>query len=183
MGLQLNVDLDTNVGATDKAYLRVETCRINKVQAQIEFTTSVWVNKESADKFYRKYLEDPMSNASGLLTREVVYYKDEKDTNGTEVTIDNYFKVPITRQVEVDVPVYETKKVKKVVPYVSFDENGEEVVKEKTVTKNEEVLVETKKEIKNLIDYSLLENPLAYAYEFLKIELAKHFPADSITQA
>jgi len=183
MGLQLNVDLDTNVGATKQAYLRLETCRINKVQAQIEFTTSVWVNKESADKFYRKYLDDPMSNASGLLTREVVYYKDETDTKGLEVTLDNYFKVPCVKEVEIEEPVYETKKTSKTVPYVSFDENGEEVVKEKVVEKEEQVQVGVNKIKKLLIDYSLMENPIAFAYEFLKQELSKHFPSESITNA
>ena len=35
MGLTLKVDLDTSAGSTDQAYIRIETCRINKVQAQV----------------------------------------------------------------------------------------------------------------------------------------------------
>ena len=183
MGLQLNVDLDTNVGATKQAYLRLETCRINKVQAQIEFTTSVWVNKESADKFYRKYVDDPLTNASGLLTREVVYYKDDFDSKGVQVILDNYFKVPCVTEVEVEEPIYENQKTSKTVPYISFDENGEEVVKEKVVEKVEQVQVGIDKIKKQLIDYSLMENPITFAYEFLKYELSKHFPSESITDA
>ena len=77
MGLVLKVDLDTSGGSTKEAYIRIETCRINKVQAQLEFTTTCWINKKAAGKFYRKYLDDPLTNAGGLIKKEVVYYKDE----------------------------------------------------------------------------------------------------------
>lgn len=180
MGLKINVELDTNLGPTDEAYIRIETCRINKVQAQLEFTTTCWVDKESADKFYRKYIDDSLTNSNGLLTKEVVYYKSKDDKNGTDVVIENYYKVPTTTLVTVEDPIYETQLVKKTVPYVSFDENGEEVIKEKEIETEEKIQVSSRTVQKELIDYSLIERPFELAYKHLTNELSKIFPTESI---
>ena len=182
MGLQLNVELDTNLGPTNRAYIRIETCRVNKVLAQIEFTTTCWIDKQAADKFYRTYLDDPMTNSEGILTKEVVYYVTEDDKDGKELVIENYYKVPTVREETVEVPIYETKLVKKLVPYISFDENGEEVEKQKEVEKEEQVQVTTQTVQKQLIDYSLIEKPFELAYSHLKAELSKLFPVESIIE-
>lgn len=182
MGLQINVDLDTNLGPTDEAYIRIETCRINKIQAQLEFTTTTWVDKDSADKFYRKYIDDPLTNSNGLLTKEVVYYKNQDDKSGTEVVIENYYKVKTVKTVTVEDPIYDIKITTKTVPYVSFDENGEEVIKEKEIEQEEKVQIGSNKVEKQLIDYTLMEKPFELAYEHLKAELSKTFPLESLVQ-
>jgi len=180
MGLRLNVDLDTNLGFTDNAYIRIETCRVNKVQAQIEYTTTCWLNKSSADKFYRKYLDEKMPNAEGLLTKELVFYKDSEDAEGTELTIDNFYKAPAVELVVEKVPIYESKEIDKVIPYVSFDENGDEVVIEKTVKSIEEVIVREETKERQKINFELFDNPFKHAYEDLKKQLSKIFPKDKI---
>lgn len=182
MGLVLKVDLDTSRGSTQEAYIRIETCRINKVQAQLEFTTTCWINKKAAGSFYRKYLDDPLTNAGGLINKEVVYYKDENDIKGTEVSIENFYKVHTVKEITVEEPVYETKVVKKEVPYISFDENGDEVEKVKTVEKEEKVQVDTLVKKRKLIDYSLMEKPFEFAYQYLKDELSKFFPKSKIVK-
>ena len=183
MGLTIKVDLDTSAGSTDQAYIRIETCRINKVQAQLEYTTTCWVNKKRASKFYRKYLYDPLTNAGGMIKREVVYYSDSEDLDGKEITLDNYFKVSTVNEVTVEEPIYEKQVVVKKVPYVSFDENGDEVEKIKIVEREEDVQVDTISKKRKLIDYSLMEKPFELAYKHLKDELSKHFPEDKIVQA
>jgi len=45
MGLQINVDLDTNRGQTNEAYILLESVRFNRVNTRVEFTTSLWLNK------------------------------------------------------------------------------------------------------------------------------------------
>ena len=182
MGLTLKVDLDTSAGSTKEAYIRIETCRINKVQAQLEFTTTCWINKKSAGKFYRKYLDDPLTNAGGLIKKEVVYYKDSKDLKGTELSIENYYKVPVVEEVIIEEPIYEKKLVKKEVPFISFNENGEEIEKTKIVEREEKVQVDAKKIKKKLIDYSLMEKPFEFAYKHLHSELSKFFPKNMIVQ-
>lgn len=182
MGLRLNIDLDTNLGFTNNAYIRIETCRINKVQAQLEYTTTCWINKTSADKFYRKYLDEPMPNAAGILTKEVVFYKDLNDTDGTEVSIENYYKAPVVELVKEKMPIYENKEIEKVIPYVSFDENGDEVITEKTVKAVEKVIVKEEIKEREKINYSLFDKPLEYAYTHLTEQLSKIFPNSKIVK-
>ena len=182
MGLVIKVDLDTSRGSTNEAYIRIETCRINKVQAQLEFTTTCWINKKAASKFYRKYLDDPLTNAGGLVNKEVVFYKSKDDVEGTEVGIENYYKVPTVKEVIIEEPIYETKLVVKQVPYISFDENGEEVEKIKTVEREEKVEIRKEKKKKKLIDYSLMEKPFEFAYSYLKEELEKKFGQGNIVK-
>mgnify|MGYP007020043379 CR=1 FL=1 len=69
---------------------------------------------------------------------KIVYYADYKK-EGEEFNIDNLYKVPMYEEVEVEEPSFETKEVSKEVPYVSFDENGEEITLYHTVTKKEKV--------------------------------------------
>ena len=182
MGLTLKVDLDTSAGSTKEAYIRIETCRINKVQAQLEFTTTCWINKKKASKFYRKYLDDALTNAGGLIKKEVVFYKDENDIYGSELTIDNYYKVSTVKEVTVEEPIYELQEVEKQVPYISFDENGDEIEKIKVVKEKEKIQIDSKNVKKKLIDYSLMEKPFEFAYKHLKEELSKHFPASKIVK-
>jgi len=180
MGLRLNVDLDTNRGQTNEAYIKIETVRFNRVLTRIEYTTSCWVNKQAADAFEKKYVDDPLGSSQGLLTKEVVYYKDENDVEGEEVTIENYYTAEICREESVETPIYEEKEIKKLVPYVSFDENGDEVIKEKEVTKKEKVQVDSKVEIKKLVDFSLIDNIFDFTYQSLVKELSNIFPEDKL---
>lgn len=182
MGLRLKLDLDTNLGFTDKAYIRIETCRINKVQAQIEYTTSCWINKDSADKFYRDYLDEKMPNAEGIVTKEVVFYKDLNDTTGTEVSINNFYKASVVESVEELTPIYEEKEIDKVIPYITFDEEGEELLKEKVVKSLEKIKVREELKERQKINYSLFNNPLEHAYKHLKEQLSKTFPEDKIVK-
>jgi len=180
MGLRLNVDLDTNRGQTNEAYIRIETVRFNRVQTRIEFTTSCWVNKEAADAFDKKYVDDPLGSSVGLVTKEVVYYEDENDVKGTEVTIENFYTETISREENIEIPIYEEKEVTKLVPYVSFDENGDEVIKEKEVTKKEKVQVDSKTEIKQVVDFSLVDDIFEFTFNALKKHLSKVLPEDKL---
>ena len=180
MGLCLKVDLETNRGQTNEAYIRLETVRINRVNTRVEYTTSCWINKEAAQAFEKKYIGDPLGSSAGIMTQEVVYYTGPDDVDGTEVTIPNYFTSDIYREVEEVTPIYEEKEVIKTVPYVSFDENGDEVVKEKEVTKVEKVQVDEKVEIKKLFDLTLVDSIFEFTYKQLKKELSKIFPEDKI---
>lgn len=175
MGLVIKADLDTSKGSTKEAYVRIETCRINKVEAQLEFTTTCWINKRAASKFYRKYLGDPLTNAGGLLNQEVVFYKDENDVEGTEISIKNYYKVPAVEEVVVEQPILEVQEVERKIPFISFDENGDEIEKIKTVKREEKVQVGTKEVKKQLIDYSLMNTPFDFAYKSLQKELEQIF--------
>lgn len=180
MGLRLNVDLDTNRGQTNEAYIRIETIRFNRVLCRIEYTTSCWVNKDAADAFDKKYIDDPLGSSQGILTKEVVYYDDEDDIEGREVSVPNYYTCEIYTEEKTEVPIYEEQEVVKLVPYMTFDENGEEMIIEKEVKKTENIQVGVDTQIKKLVDFSLVENIFDFTHKVLKDELSKIFPEDKI---
>jgi hypothetical protein len=80
----------------------------------------------------------------------------------------------------IEVPVYETQEVTKEVPYVSFNEDGEEITLYRTVKQQEEVQIDTKEVTKKVIDYSLVNRLEEVSYEYLKEKLTEHFPEGSI---
>lgn len=180
MGLRLNVDLDTNRGQTNEAYIRIETIRFNRVLCRVEFTTSCWINKEAADGFDRKYIGDPLGSSQGILTKEVVYYESKDDVEGKEVVIDNYYTCEIYREEVTETPVYEQKIVVKSIPYVTFDDDGEEVIVEKQVKKLERVQTGVNTQIKKIVDFSIVNNIFDFTNQALFNELSKIFPKDKL---
>ena len=180
MGLRLNVDLDTNRGQTNEAYILLESVRFNRVNTRVEFTTSLWLNRDAALAFQKKYIDSPLGSSEGMIQREVIYYKNSKDTKGTEITLDNYFIVDIAREEEVITPVYDKKEVVKKVPFITFDDEGEEIVQEKEITKLERVKVGENKEIKKVFDISLVHNIFEFTYGELRKKLSEHFPIEKL---
>lgn len=180
MGLRLNVDLDTNRGQTNEAYIRIETIRFNRVMCRIEFTTSCWLNKELADGFDRKHIGDPLGSSQGILTKEVVYYESKDDVEGKEVEIQNYYTCEIYREEIIEKPIYEDQIVTKTIPYVTFDDDGEEVIVEKQVKKMERVQVGIDTQVRKVVDFSIVENMFDFANQALFNELSKIFPKDKL---
>ena len=72
------------------------------------------------------------------------------------------------------------KEVKKKVPFITFDDEGEEIVKEKEITKLEKVKVGEKKEIKKVFDVSLVHNIFEFTYKELRKILSEQFPIEKL---
>ena len=180
MGLRLNVDLDTNRGATKEAYIILETVRFNRVNTRVEYTTSFWLNKESAEAFQKKEIGGNLGSSEGMLQREVIYYKDDEDYEGTEITLPNFMMADIYKEKVIKEPLYEEKEVETEVPFVSFDDEGNEVIKKRKVTKLQKVKVGENKIVKKLFDTSVVSNIFEYTYVQLKKELSKYFPEEKL---
>ena len=175
MGIIINAEIETNQGPTENLYIRIDSWKINRTVGDITFTTTSWINKEYADNFLRSYYDEPLRSALGLVSARLVYYKDPK-SDGEELNIDNLYKVPMYEDIEVEEPIYEGKEVSKEVPYVSFDENGEEITLYKTVTKKQKVQVGTKKEMKKVMNYSVINRLEEFCYDHLEKDLQRYFP-------
>lgn len=178
MGLQVNLDLETNRGPTNKLFFRIDSYRINSTVNEVIFTTTSWLSKEYADKTLRKYVEQPIQPSVGLVSNKVIDYSSDK--NGREVVIDNLYKLQMSKILEVDEPIYEEKEVSKEHPYISFDEEGNEITLYRTVTSKEKVQVDSIKKNKEVVDHTFLDNLKQNCYSYLKKELSKVFPEDNI---
>ncbi len=182
MGLRINVDLETSGGPTQDLYVRIDTLNLNKVASKIKYVVSYWIDKDHALRFNRTYLEQPRPGANGILAREVVYYENE-DADGKELTLPIAFETfPVSKQV-ITLPVFEMRQTVVEVPYVSFDENGDEVTKYRKVEEDKRVEVGTKEEERHIIDNEMLFNIQETCYNDLKIKLTEFFPDNSIENA
>lgn len=179
MGFRLNVDLETEAGPTQEAYIRIDNYRFNKITSEVILTTTTWLNKEKSHAFNRTYLEENLKNAEGLVSADVLYYP----TGGkkeVEVAIPIIYRAPVAVVEEIEFPIYEEQETVEEVPYVSFDENGDEITKYKDQINLVKVKVGTKKEIRNKINPEIITNLYEFAYKVVKNKLAELFPEDKI---
>lgn len=179
MGLVLNVDLETNQGPSKEVYVRIDNWKINRTTSDIVFTTTTWLDRSYGDAFLREYYDEPMKNSIGLVSSKVVYYPTD-ESDGIEVNLENLHRLPMVREKDVEFPIYETKKVTKEVPYVSFDEEGEEITLYRTVTQEEQVQVGVDVQTKQVIDHTVLNNLEDYCYGELKLYYQQFFPEHKI---
>lgn len=179
MGFILNVDLETGSGPTQEAYVRIDNYRFNKVTSEIQLTTTCWLDVEKAHSFNREYLDQPLGNAIGLVPANVLYYPDV-DSDGIEVTIPNIFKGSVATRKEIEIPTYEEVEKIVQVPYVSFDENGDEITLYKDEVVVEKEVISTEKVTKDVIDTELVTNIYEFGYGIIKDKLKEFFPEDKI---
>lgn len=175
MGIIINSEIETNQGPTNELYIRIDSWKVNRTVGDITFTTTSWLNKKHADEFLRNYYDEPLRSAIGLVSSRIIYYREGKE-EGVEYNIDNLYKVPMYENIEVEEPIFEGKEISKEVPYISFDENGDEITLYKTVTRVEKVQTGTKKEMKKVMNYSIVNQLEEFCYEHLAKELQLYFP-------
>ena len=182
MGLILNIDLETNQGPTDKLYIRIDTWRINNTVNEIRYSTTAWLDKSYGDRFLRKYYDDQLNNSIGLVTQNVIFY-DKPGSDGIDIHIPNLYTTHPYVEEAIEVDVLEEQEVSREVPYVSFDEEGNEITLYRTVTTKEKVKVGTETVTKKVIDYNIPLNNLGeFCYNHLIQELGKNFPIDKIVK-
>jgi hypothetical protein len=179
MGFILDVDLETSEGPSHEVYVRVESLTFNKVTMEVGFQLTYWESKEYAEKFDRVTTDQKPNNCIGLIQERVIHFKDD-ESDGDEILFPHHLRTAITKLQITEIPIFETKKEEVEVPYVSFDENGEEITKYRTIVKEEEVQVGVENIEKEVFDYSALNNLFEFAYNHAKKVLGELIPEDKI---
>jgi len=182
MGLKLLGDFETNRGPTDELYIRIDSWKVNVTLAEITYTTTSWLNFEVGNMFLRETYDQELKPAIGLVSSKVIYYGSD-DYDGKEINIDNLYKVPMSVEKEVNVGIFEDQTIEKEIPYTSFDENGEEITLYRTVAVKEKVKIGSKKEVKNIIDYDILNDLKNFSYNHLIGKLTEVLPNIEIIKA
>jgi hypothetical protein len=111
----------------------------------------------------------------------VIYFENE-ESEGKEMQLEQFNRVLVADKQEIDVPVFEEQNVKIEVPYISFDENGEEVTKYREVIRKKKVQVGSNKETRSVIDVKAFNNIYGYCYKKLKEYLSTFLPEEAIVK-
>lgn len=179
MGIRLHVDLETNRGPTNELYIRIDHINFNRTVGDVKFSTTLWLNKEVGDRSLKKMADDPIQPSIGLVDPKVVYYPDEH-SEGLSATFDDSYQVMLISEQEVEKKIWKTKKISHEVPYVSFDENGDEVTLYRTVEKEGRIQVGTEAVTEKIVDYTILNNIEEFCYNHVVKILSEVIPENKI---
>ncbi len=179
MGFIINADFETNLGPTQELYVRVEGFTFNKVTAQLSFQITYWIDQASAIRHNRVFLDEEVKGMKGLVQDGVIYF-DSPESSGKEIKLSQFERVIISKEDEIESPEYETQMVEVEVPFISFDEDGDEIMKTRIVTKPKEVQVGTILETRSVIDLEAFDDIYGYVYRRLKQYLSTFFNEELI---
>jgi len=179
MGIRLQVDLETNRGPTDELYIRIDHYRINRTVGKIKFSSTLWLNKELADQTLKEFADDPIKPSIGLVNPKVIYYPNKK-SEGLDVTFTELYEVPLVVEKDIKKDIIETVKVKKEVPYISFDDNGDEITLYRTVEVEEDKVVGVETITKKIVDFTILNKFEKFCYNHIVEKLSEVIPKNKI---
>jgi hypothetical protein len=179
MGFIIDVDLETSSGPTHEMYVRIESIVVNRVTSRVRFQLTYWIDYDHALSTNRTYVEEELKSLQGLVQERILYYENE-DSEGVEMLLPHLLDEDLAEEKEVEIPIFENQDITKEVPYVSFDENGEEITLYRTVTSPQKVKVGTTVEIRKVINVELASNIFEFGYSRVKKMLENYFPTDKI---
>jgi len=179
MGIRLQVDLETNRGPTNELFVRIDHIKINRTVAKVVFSTTLWLNKGLADNSLKKLADDPIKPSIGLVNPKVIYYPNKK-SEGLDAEFDDLYEIPLVVEKDIEEDILETTKVTKEVPYISFDENGDEITLYRTVQSEEKKKVGTEVITKKIVDYTVLNRIEEFCYNHVVKKLSEVLPEEKI---
>lgn len=181
MALRLEVDLESHLGPTQEAYVEIDSIKLSRPNGMLRFSVTVWINEQSSKNFYKEHLDSPSNGAVGLLANKVLYFENE-ESDGEEVELKIHYALPFTKKVVTEKVLTEKVKQTEKVPYVSFDEDGNEITKYREVIK--EVIIDkgTEEVTLDMYDYNVFSDPTEFINNILFEELSKTFPKDKIVK-
>ena len=163
MGLLFNLDTDTVKGPTKSLY-----CRIDQITIQKD------ANRIIVSLVYFKDIEQTFR--IDCISYEVVVYENG-DIEGKEIRLPSVLKLDLSEKVTIKEPIYKQELVKEKVPYVSFNDLGDEITKyrEVEVEKNIKIGEEEKEAI--IPAYTAIQKDIfGFCYGKIKEELLTSFP-------
>lgn len=175
MGLTIKSELETNMGNTYSPYVVISSYSVSKTSAEISYRINYFSNKE----YWKQSLPTKISELAlpknlpinATFSPGIILYKCKKEW--VEATLPQFFRVKLAEKKVIEIPITKKQEVVKEVPYISFDENGDEITKYREKKVIEEVEIGKEKVEEEIINYDLFDNPIAFAYTHLKKELEK----------
>lgn len=170
MGFLFNLDTDTVKGPAKSLYCSIDQITIQKEVNRIIISLSYFNNIKKTSRI-------------DSISYEVLVY-EEGDTEGKDIRLPSVLKLDLTEKVTIKQPIYKQELVKEKVPYVSFNDLGDEITKyrEVEVEKNIKVGEEEKEAI--IPAYTAIQKDIfGFCYGKIKEKLLESFPYLEIKEA
>lgn len=173
MGFLVKQPIETFEGNhLDEFYVRIEHYQLDKLRSTIGITVGHYETPEAANANFPKYLEDaptPYGRVATLMT-----YNGEEKEYPLWYSFKIYSSQLVTETYQVSTWSTET------VDYIDFDENGNEVKKQREEP-FENITTETREITKTLLDIgSITGNIYDYSYNKIKETYGQIFGSENI---
>ena len=173
MGFIVSQSIETFEGDhLDSFYVRVEHYQLDKLRGTIGTTVAHYETPEAATANFPKYLEDT-PNPYGRVAVSMSYDGEWKE-------YPMWYNFHVTSSVTVTEPFASSSFHTELVDYIDFDDNGEEVVKQREETF--ETITSGSREVqKTLLDLGLVTGSIyEYSYNNIKQVYSEMFGSENI---
>lgn len=174
MGFIVKQPLETNQGLLNEAYVRIEMYRVDMFYGLLHTTIAMYPSRQAALETFPIYFGEVNPHPSQIVGVSIVY-------NGDEIEYPTYFEIPLVKDEEVEVPLFEEVTETKTSKYYDFDEDGNIVEKERQTEIQKVVQTGIQRIIKQKIDINKNGgNIYSFAYEQIKREFGVIFGDENI---
>jgi hypothetical protein len=174
MGFIVKQPLETNQGLLTEAYVRIEMYRVDMFYGLLHTTIAMYPSRQAALETFPVYFGEVNPHPSQIIGVSIVY-------NDQEIQYPTYFEIPLVKDEEVEVPVFEEVTETKTSKYYDFDEDGNIVEKEKQTEVKKIVQTGVQAIVKQKIDINKNNgNIYSFAYEQIKREFGTIFGDENI---
>jgi hypothetical protein len=161
MGFIVKQPIETFLGDNlDSFYVRIEYYQLDKIQGTVGTTIAWYETPEAAEANFPKYLEDNPS-PFGRVPNSMSY-------NGEWNEYPMWYQFHVTSSVTLPEVVYSSSYHAEIVDYVDFDENGDEVIKQREEW-FETVTSESVELTKTLLDIGSITGSI-YEFSYTKVK-------------
>jgi len=180
MGYTLKGDFETTYGKLAEIYTHIQSFHFNRTTGICTFSYTYWPDKSTADTHTPAYEGDILSKAVSMLGPEIIKYQEDKSP--TDILLPHSLKSFAGTVITIEEPVYEYETYIEEIPFVSFDENGDEITKYREVERQKKVQTGIQTVSKNAFDPDIVDFINPFGYEVLKKELLKWFQPQEIIE-
>jgi hypothetical protein len=174
MGFTVKQPLETNQGLLTEAYVRIEMYRVDMFYGLLHTTIAMYPSRQAALETFPVYFGEVNPHPSQIIGVSIVY-------NDQEIQYPTYFEIPLVKDEEVEVPVFEEVTEIKTSKYYDFDEDGNIVEREKQTEAKKIVQTGVQAIVKQKIDINKNNgNIYSFAYEQIKREFGTIFGDENI---
>ena len=175
MSLILEGNIETNIGPVDNIYVKIDSLTIDKLKGTLTYSVMYWQDKATSETFKHLSHDPNISQTTRKIisSNEILVYNEKNKPTSISLPTVKRFEVLDSKEVEIE--LISSRMVRKDVPYVSFNSDGEEVEKMRSELVQEDFVSGTEVKKEYFFNEEILTNPFKLCYDNLKETISKEF--------